>query len=388
VATGELDVGGLVDVVAFLARRLSRHGVLTAVAYTGERVAGRQGNSGRLTDELRAEGIECELLDPDNAVAWLESWRPDVVSAHGAPDWLMSAANQLDVPWVETLHGSHSVFDPESIAVENGRVRHIAAQIAVSELVREQYAARVPAFPVDRLVTVPNGLDEARLVMFDRAQAREALGVRDEFLFVSLARHSLQKNTFGLVTAFDEVARRQPDAHLLIAGRADDPYYYQQVRRQVDASAHADRIHLRGHCTSPSALLAAADAFVLDSFFEGWALASMEALVNGVPVVMSDVGGAREQLRGGGRGYLVGNPAGAAEQVDWAVISSMRFKPQPNRAELVDAMSALVVDRAAWAARRADLRAEAVGDFRADACLAGHANVLLRVAAGAPLGAA
>ena len=33
---------------------------------------------------------------------------------------------------------------------------------------------------------------------FISGSAREALGLDDEFLFVSLARHSLQKNTYGL----------------------------------------------------------------------------------------------------------------------------------------------------------------------------------------------
>ena len=46
----------------------------------------------------------------------------------------------------------------------------------------------------------------------------------------------------------------------------------------------------------PPHLLAAADGFVLDSFFEGWSLASMEALFAGVPMVLSEVGGAREQI--------------------------------------------------------------------------------------------
>jgi glycosyltransferase involved in cell wall biosynthesis len=41
-----------------------------------------------------------------------------------------------------------------------------------------------------------------------------------------------------------------------------------------------------------------ADALVMPSFFEGWSLAITEAVLAGLPVIATDVGGAREQLRG------------------------------------------------------------------------------------------
>jgi glycosyltransferase involved in cell wall biosynthesis len=268
---------------------------------------------------------------------------------------------------------------------ERTRAGRVAALIAVSEMVRRQYLAGVPGFPAQRLVTIPNGVDELRIAQVDRALARAALGLRDEFLFVSLARYGLQKNTYALVTAFAEVAARHPDAHLLVAGRADDPAYFAQVADHARRQECASRIHLRGHCTNPSALLAAADAFVLDSFFEGWSLASMEALVLGVPVVMADVGGAREQLAAEGWGHLVANPAHHPESVDWDTIAMLRFRPQDNRAELVDAMSQVVREADLWIARREDLARQARSAFPAGLCLRRHAEVLRAVASGAPI---
>ncbi len=174
--------------------------------------------------------------------------------------------------------------------------------------------------------------------------------------------------------------------HLLVAGRAaDDMLYFEQTQQLLRTLPGADRIHLRGHCANPTALLAAADGFVQDSFFEGWSLASMEALLAGLPVVLSDVGGAREQLGGDGqrRGYLVGNPGADAELVDWRVITDVRFRPQVNRAELIAAMTSVVRDRADWAARRAQLRREAHQLFPHDVCVGRHADVLRSVATGA-----
>jgi glycosyltransferase involved in cell wall biosynthesis len=386
IATGVLDVGGAEEFAAFLSRHLARHGFDTAVAYSGRRLPGQRGAGGRLADELAGEGVAIVELSPETATDWLRAHRPDVISAHYAPDWLLDSAAALGVPWVETLHGMHSFFHPDSWGTERRRAQRISAQVAVSDLVRRQYIARNPSFPTDRIITVPNGVDRTRVAEVDRARARSALGLEDEFLFVSLARYCLQKNTYGLVTAFADVAAEHPDAHLLVAGRADDPLYFAQTLQMAQSLPFAERIHLRGHCTNPTALLAAADAFVLDSFFEGWSLSSMEALVAGTPVILSDVGGAREQLTGSDtRGFLVANPGGPPELVDWERISRLRFRTQDNRGEFVAAMSSMVRDRKRWAAARGRLREDAIHLFSADACLGRHAQVLRAVANGEPL---
>ena len=386
IATDVLDVGGAQEFAAFLSRGLPRHGFEVTVVYSGLRLPGQPGPGGRLAAELAAEGVHTVRLAPDQAEGWLCRHRPDVISAHYAPDWLLTAAGRLDLPWVETLHGMHSFLHPDSWQPERRRARGIAAQIAVSELVRRQYLTRNPEYPAERVVTVPNGTDLDRVSTVDRDAARATLGIDDDFLFTCLARYCLQKNTYGLVAAFTEVAAARPRAHLLIAGRADDAMYFTQTLALAESSPYADRIHLRGHCANPAALAAAADVFVLDSFFEGWSLASMEALAVGTPVVLSDVGGAREQLTGGqSRGTLVANPGGDPERVAWESISELRFQRQPNRDELVAAMSGMVDGRERWAAARETIRAEAVTRFPAEQCLARHAGVLRAVALDEPL---
>lgn len=386
IATGTLDVGGGEEVAAFLARRLPEVGLDTVVLHAATRLPGQAGAGGRLARSLVEAGVAVVELSPGTAGEWFARHRPDVVSGHYAPDWMLDAAVAAGVPWVETLHGMNAFLDPHVWSRERRRAAAVSAQIAISDLVRRQYLTGNPDYPEHRIVTIPNGIEEPRYAAVDRSRARVALGLRDEFLFLSLARYCLQKNTYGLVAAFAEVASLHPEAHLLCAGRAaDDLLYFEQTRQLARSLPTADRIHLRGHCANAPALLAAADAFVLDSFFEGWSLASMEALASGLPVVMSDVSGAREQLgRDGQRGYLVANPAGPPGSVDWRRIAELRFRPQPNRAELVAAMSALVRDGGTWRARRDRLRREARDLFPADVSLHRHAQVLFAVALGEP----
>ena len=281
----------------------------------------------------------------------------------------------MAVPYVKVLHG-HSLFYCDWTA-EAERSRDVHAIVAVSDLVRRQYLGGVPTFPSERIVTIPNGVDDLRRVHHDRLSARAALGLKDEFLFVCHARYDSNKNQLGLVSAFDEVAARHPEAHLLMAGRVGDPVYTAQVRQAWRGLAARDRVHLRDHVTDPALVLAAADGFVLNSFFEGGPLVTMEALYAGVPVVATDVGGVRDQLgTDPSRGYLIRNPLGDPIEVTWARLGSALYARQINRDQLIEAMCALVREREQRAAKRDQLAEESARRFHPDHCLRGHADLL------------
>lgn len=387
VVSGLLDAGGMDEVVAFLARRLPAYGVQTAVLLATPHPSASGKPSGRVGRMLQSSGIEVREADENDAPGWIRWWHPDVISSHGAQEWIFASARRLGVPYVDTLHGMHLLFGADwQWHADAARGAGLSAVVAVSELVRLQYLAANPDFPPGRIVAIPNGVDDERRSGGDRAAARDWLGLTDEYLFVSLARHCLQKNSYGLLTAFGQLARHRPEVHLLIAGRPDDFRYYRQVRRLRDSLPSRDRIHLRDHMAAPAELLAAADGFVLNSFFEGWSLASTEALFAGVPVVLSDVGGAREQIGDDkARGYLVTNPLGDPLIVDWESVGSARYRAQVNRHELTAAMENLVAHRVGYLRDRERLAAESADRFSPDTCLRQHAAVLRAVANGTDL---
>ena len=384
--TSVLNVGGLEEVVATLARRLPEFGIHTAVLDVQSHPSSNGQPRGYLGQVLRDEGIEVHETDEAGADSWISRWRPDVLSAHGPlPAGVLASANHLSIPYIETLHGMHDLFGADWRA-EAARAAKMSAIVSVSELVRLQYLAGNPGFPSARIVTIPNGVDEERRRGGDRATARERLGLCDEYLFVSLSRHCLQKNTYGLLAAFSDLARHHPGVHLVVAGKLVDPRYGRQVLRLREGLPCRDRIHLRSHLADPASLLAGADGFVLDSFFEGWPLASMEALFSGLPVVISDVGGAREQMgHDPARGYLVTNPLGDSLMVDWESMRTARYRTQANRNELVTAMRRLVDNRQDYLEHRALLAAESAARFSADTCMARHATLLRAVANDADL---
>ena len=390
VVTSQLDVGGMDQVAALLARTLPRHGVETVLVFAPGDGQWWQGNA-RLASELRAAGTDVAHLDEHSSVAWFRSWGPDVVSAHSPPPWMLPQLADLGVPVVETVHGLHALFDGD-VAAEAVRLRHVDRLVAVSELLRQQYLARVPGLQPDDVVTIPNGCATrwsgggeatADVLSIDRERARDWLGVGRGPLVVSLGRFTLQKNPFGLLSAFDHAARRCA-ATLLVAGRPDDPFYVAQVLEHRRRLGTADRIHLRDHTPWPQVVLAAADVFVLDSFYEGWPLATMDALVAGVPIVVSEVAGAAEQVEVGGT--LVANPLGDPDAVTWDAMRRTMFARQANELELADAIVTLVDDVSRLRRERADLAAAARRRFDVDTMVARHADVLGDVAALAAVG--
>jgi glycosyltransferase involved in cell wall biosynthesis len=383
--TDSLDVGGMDEVVVFLACGLPQHEVRTAVLHASPNGTPDGAPTGRLGQLLLERGVETVELAGSAGVNWVEKWRPDIISAHCAPVWVLELATRLSIPYVDTLHGQMSLYGKNQ-ANEVKRSRELAGIVAVGNMIRRQYLDLNPSFPPERIITIPNCVDHRRRTAVSRDWARARWGVQDEYVFVSLGRYCLSKNTYGLVVGFGDVAGQYPEAHLVIAGRIDDPTYFAQVKRLRDSLSCRDRIHLRDHFSNPAELLALADGFVLNSFFEAGPLVSMEALYAGVPVVISDVGEARDQVGDDEtRGHVIPNPIGDPQQVNWESIRSARYVRQINREALVTAMSSLIVNRASWIAARERLMRESAERFHPDVCLRSYAQVLSAAAHGEEL---
>ena len=88
----------------------------------------------------------------------------------------------------------------------------------------------------------------------------------DGFLWASVGRLDRQKGYDLLLTAFDAVRRTRPDVRLAIAGDGPEREALTKIVDQLDL---ADSAFLLGDRHDVPAILAAADAFVLSSRWEG-----------------------------------------------------------------------------------------------------------------------
>lgn len=373
-AAGALDVGGIGSVVEHLATMLPTLGITPVVVCCDDGARARR---------LRDLGIAvCSVTGYPSALRAIRECRPDVIQLHGTPDFLESAAQTSGAPLVPVLHNTEIHYTRARWRRLAVILRRSSSAVAVSELVRAFHATHLPADLASRLTVIPNAVPgiavpDPQLHSDARNHLEHAVGGRfnRDVVFLCLARYDAQKNIAGTVASFLDCVAAGLPAQLVVAGEPSDWVEFRRADAIRRGSRQAHRVHLLG-VSDAQTLLAAADVFVLNSFFEGWPVAATEAWSAGLPLIVSDVGGARELVkRDPDRSVLVSNETGDAHTVTDARVERARWRSrhQRNSAELGDAIRCTLrtVRHERASALRPQDRADGV-----DVMIALHASVL------------
>lgn len=113
---------------------------------------------------------------------------------------------------------------------------------------------------------------------------------RDRPLVLFLSRLDPKKGLDVLIPALAQVAQTKIPFHLVLAGdNPQDPAYKQAIEQQIQTLGLAERTTMTGFVrgAQKQALLQAADLFVLPSYYENFGIAVAEAMLAGLPVVIS-----------------------------------------------------------------------------------------------------
>ncbi|MEW2130147.1 glycosyltransferase [Streptomyces sp. NPDC005435] len=141
---------------------------------------------------------------------------------------------------------------------------------------------------------IPNGVDPVRFCPSPAGTARAALSAESGVdlgtapLVVCVGRLCRQKGQDVLLRAWERVRAEVPGARLALVGDGPD--------RAALRAAAGPGVLFPGAVRDVRPWYRAADLVVLPSRWEGMALAPLEALACGRPVVLADVDGARESL--------------------------------------------------------------------------------------------
>lgn len=155
-----------------------------------------------------------------------------------------------------------------------------------------------------------------------RAEVRRELGLpADAWLAGMIARVEPQKDFATLARAAARVKSEESKVRwVVIGGRDRTPSqreHFPQVRRWLSESAVEAEVVFAGFRNDVPRLLAALDASVLPTHYEGLPLVIWEAMASGLPVVATAVDGIPEAISDGETGLLVAHAddAGLAEAV-------------------------------------------------------------------------
>lgn len=368
-----LPVGGLEEAVAILATTLPAFAIETSVLCTDA--------GGPIAERLMRAGIPVAIGkgSPRTWRGWAKRFEPDVLSTHFVS--LKGVAALCDsAPIVETVHNTYVWFTPLEWQDERAKCALLRSVIPVSETVAAYYRRGCGNYQSS---VIPNGVDGARITSVPRAQARKRLGMSgDDVVLVQVGRFCLQKNQVGLIDVLADVLKEDARLRLILVGGQGDTTYVDQVTSRAGTLIARGAVRLLPATPEPGIVLSAADAFVANSFFEGWSLAATEALWLGRPVILSDCGGSRELIGDdGARGILVPNPAGDPTALNLDLVRNPPADAMArNRDALRRAVHAFVADREAWSSRSADIIREARARWSAHRMAESYAAMLRRAA--------
>ncbi len=242
-------------------------------------------------DVLGTHGTVCTT----NGVHWVQS-------VHAA--WLERSAEirgRLSIgrlkQWLNPLH-------PILLQLEKKHFKERAYQrlIATTPEVRSDLG-RIYGVPASDVQIIPNGFSpsefnpEKRIAR--RLAMRERLGLKPAHRVLLFAANELDRKGYGTILQALRLLR-SPKLRLLVVGRPA----VETVRAQALKAGVSENVIACGSTNQMADYHAAADLFVLPTQYEAFSLAILEALGSGLPVVTTDVPGARDAILPGVNGLL------------------------------------------------------------------------------------
>lgn len=122
-----------------------------------------------------------------------------------------------------------------------------------------------------------------------------------------MSRIDPKKGLNLLIPALEKLLAIGNNFHFVLAGtNPQDPDYEQQIKDQISNSSLRSHSTITGFVTGElkASLLQAADLFVLPSYYENFGIAVAEAMVAGVPVIISDQVHIWQQVRDSESGWV------------------------------------------------------------------------------------
>ncbi len=187
----------------------------------------------------------------------------------------------------------------------------VPSNSTADELIRKGISA-------DKIQLFPRGIDTQRFHPSKRnGYLEDRYGIRAGIKLLYVGRISREKNLQHLEKVFRVLVEAHPDVHLVLAG--DGPYL-SEMQENMKGLPCTFTGYLEGE--DLAAVYASSDLFVFPSTTDTFGNVVLEAQASGIPVIVTDLGGPRENLISGKTGLIV--DAGDARAFFEAIDSLIR----------------------------------------------------------------
>ncbi|MDR2452158.1 MAG: glycosyltransferase [Candidatus Accumulibacter sp.] len=208
------------------------------------------------------------------------------------PIYIALLATRLPVIGVHHAFDDYQRFSRRAFA---SFFRHRLALLGVSNAVRDNIRAALPAWPQTRIETLYNRIDieAAQSGLFPRDAARAALDLSaDAWIVGNVGRLHPDKDQATLICAFARALPRLPEGSLLaILGSGRMEAALKSLAHELNVE---ESVRFLGQIPGARRYFKAFDLFALSSDHEPFGMVLLEAMAADVPVLATDCGGAPE----------------------------------------------------------------------------------------------
>lgn len=183
--------------------------------------------------------------------------------------------------------------------------------------------------PENRALIMPMCISEDRLLKEKEALPskdvlKEKYGLQGKKVFLFVGRLTEVKNVELLIRSFAKLKKRREDIALALVGDGNLKEELMALSKELDCQD----IYFFGYVGFPQNVefYKAADVFVLPSLHEPWGLVVNEAMIMGLPVVVSSKVGCRKDLVFQGENGLIfqdGDEAGLTQALEWMLAADL-----------------------------------------------------------------
>ena len=339
-------VGGIARVVHDLSKRLIKDGHEVHV------VTYREGNLPEFENDkgVKVHRVDNYMINPNNFIDWImqmnfnliakaneliaKEGNFDVIHAH---DWLVAYAaktlkNSYNIPLVATIHATEAgrnsgIHDEVQRYINDTEwlLTYEASEVLVNSNYMKNELQRLFGLPYEKINVVPNGVN---LTTFNNVERdydfRRKYALDNEKIILFMGRLVYEKGIQHLIAAMPKILSRYHDSKLIVAGKGG---MLDELKAQVRNLNIENKVYFTGYLDSKQVckMYKAADVSVFPSTYEPFGIVALEAMLAGVPTVVSDVGGLNEivEHRVNGMKSYAGNPNSIADS-----ILELLFNPQ------------------------------------------------------------
>ncbi|MBI4387077.1 MAG: glycosyltransferase family 4 protein [Elusimicrobia bacterium] len=259
------------------------------------------------------------ILPWRDLAAFISIWRflraaePDIVHTHSSKAGILGrlAARLAGVPVIlHTYHGfGFHEGQPWIVRAFYARMEKLCCRVSAESIfvseANRRYAVRYGLISPTSGVLIRSGVALAGYpaALPDKAQKKASLGCRmHKPMVVSIGNLKPQKNPDAFLRVAQRCLQELPETSFALIGDGEDRARLEA--RILSLGLHG-KVHLLGWRRDAAEILAAADAFVLTSLWEGLPRALVEAMRSGLPCVAYATDGVQDVLKDGQNGFVV-----------------------------------------------------------------------------------